>query len=214
VNINNPTTFSVPDLSLSTSNSSGSAGALRADDTILVYDTTSPVAVTSGGSASVGSAATSARRDHKHAAAAFNTDESCRVYTNATQSIADETGTIITVWGSESFDTDTMHDTDTNPGRMTIKTAGTYLVGASIGFSANATGVREVSIEKYNGIGVVATNGTGFANRTNYNTPIGCYDMDVDDYFQVFVWQNSGGSLTTLSGTQHCFWAFRIQGST
>jgi len=65
MNINNPTTFSTPDLTLSTSNSSGTAGALRADDTILVYDTTVPASVTSGSSAT-GSAATAARRDHVH----------------------------------------------------------------------------------------------------------------------------------------------------
>lgn len=65
MNINNPTTFSAPDLTLGLSNSSGSAGALRADDTILVYDTSTPANVTTG-SAATGSAATSARRDHVH----------------------------------------------------------------------------------------------------------------------------------------------------
>jgi len=75
MNINNPTTFSTPDLTLGTANSSGTAGALRADDTILVYDTTNPAAV--GASAVVGSAATSARRDHVHAGvvAITSTDE-------------------------------------------------------------------------------------------------------------------------------------------
>jgi hypothetical protein len=63
--INNPTTFSTPDLTLTTANSSGTAGALRADDSILVYDTTIPAEVTTG-SSTTGSAATSARRDHVH----------------------------------------------------------------------------------------------------------------------------------------------------
>ena len=70
MNINNPTTFSLPDLTLSTSNSSGSAGALRADDTILVYDTTLPDAITYGQSGATGSASTASRRDHDHAMAA------------------------------------------------------------------------------------------------------------------------------------------------
>ena len=69
MNINNPTTFSVPDLTLGLSNSSGSAGALRADDTILVYDTTLPADVVLG-SANTGSASTAARRDHVHSSAA------------------------------------------------------------------------------------------------------------------------------------------------
>lgn len=65
MNINNPTTFGTPDLTLTTSNSSGTAGALRADDSILVYDTTIPAVVTTG-SSTTGSAAVSARRDHVH----------------------------------------------------------------------------------------------------------------------------------------------------
>jgi len=70
VNINNPTTFSAPDLTLGTSNSSGSAGALRADDTILVYDTTLPDAIAYGQSGSAGDSSTAARRNHSHAMAA------------------------------------------------------------------------------------------------------------------------------------------------
>lgn len=68
MNINNPTTFSTPDLTLSTANSSGTAGALRADDTILVYDTTVPTTIASGASAATGSASVSSRRDHQHGA--------------------------------------------------------------------------------------------------------------------------------------------------
>ena len=73
MNINNPTTFSTPDLTLSTSNSSGTAGALRADDTVLVYDTSLPDAITYGQSGATGSSATAARRDHAHAMAASDT---------------------------------------------------------------------------------------------------------------------------------------------
>lgn len=64
MNINNPTTFGTPNLTLSTANSSGTGGALRADDTILVYDTTLPTAV--GVATAVGSASTAPRRDHSH----------------------------------------------------------------------------------------------------------------------------------------------------
>ena len=80
MNINNPTTFGSPNLTLTTSNSSGTGGALRSDDSILVYDTTGPAAVAA--SAGVGSAATSARRDHVHAgiAAITSTDEAIARY--------------------------------------------------------------------------------------------------------------------------------------
>ena len=82
MNINNPTTFSAPDLTLSTTNSSGSAGALRADDTILVYDATVPAGV--GTANATGSASVSARRDHVHASvsgAITTVDENIARYT-------------------------------------------------------------------------------------------------------------------------------------
>jgi len=210
------TVLTAPAFTLGTANAAGAAiTAVASNSTLLVYDTTVPTTISSsGGSAATGSATVSARRDHAHGSGAFNTDTSCRVYANATQSISDETTTAITSWGSESFDTDTMHDPSSNPGRITIKTAGTYLVGASLGFAADATGSREVQIQKYDGVGVVVQSNNGFADRTDYNCPVGVYDMDVDEYFQVWVWQNSGGSLNTLNGTNHCFWAVRIQGST
>jgi hypothetical protein len=210
------TVLTAPAFTLGTANAAGAAlTSIASDSTILTYDTTVPTTISStGGSAGTGSATTAARRDHAHGSGAFNTDTSCRVYANATQSIGDETTTLVTSWGSESFDTDTMHDPSSNPGRITIKTAGTYVVGACLGFAANTTGSREVQIQKYNGVGVVIDSCDGFADRTNYNSPVGCYDMDVDDYFLCYVWQNSGGSLNTLNGTNHSFWAFRIQGST
>ena len=69
MNINNPTTFGTPSLTLSTSNSSGTGGALRADDTILVFDTSNPASV--GTSPATGSATVTSRRDHVHAQAAL-----------------------------------------------------------------------------------------------------------------------------------------------
>ena len=72
MNINNPTTFSVPDLTFTTSNSSGTSGALRADDSLLLYDTTLPDAIAYGQSGATGSAATAARRDHSHQMAALD----------------------------------------------------------------------------------------------------------------------------------------------
>jgi len=82
MNINNPTTFATPDLTLTTANSSGTSGALRADDSILVYDTSVPASV--GTANATGSASTSARRDHVHAAlsgAITTVDETIARYT-------------------------------------------------------------------------------------------------------------------------------------
>ena len=97
MNINNPTTFSTPDLTLGTANSSGSAGALRADDTILVYDTPNPAAV--GASAVVGSASTSARRDHVHVGvgAITSTDEAIARYNGTAGALQNYTSNAPTI---------------------------------------------------------------------------------------------------------------------
>ena len=65
MNINNPTTFGSPSLTLSTSNSSGTGGALRSDDTIALFDVTAVASV--GASNTTGSQAVASRRDHVHA---------------------------------------------------------------------------------------------------------------------------------------------------
>lgn len=91
--INNPTTFSTPDLTLTTSNSSGSAGALRADDSILVYDTTLPDAITFGQSGSAGDTATAARRNHSHAMAS---ETAVPVATQAQMEAASSTAVFVT----------------------------------------------------------------------------------------------------------------------
>lgn len=72
MNINNPTTFSTPNLTLSTSNSSGTSGALRADDTIALYTTNVPESISYGQSASTGNSEDAARRNHNHGMAALD----------------------------------------------------------------------------------------------------------------------------------------------
>jgi len=70
VNINNPTTFSAPDLTYTTSNSSGTAGALRADDSIAIFSAAVPETIAYGQSAAAGDDAFASRLDHVHGMAA------------------------------------------------------------------------------------------------------------------------------------------------
>jgi len=88
MNISNPTSFSTPDITFTTSNSSGTSGALRADDSLLLYDTTVPVTIAAGATAATGSAATSARRDHVHGAADEYTTFAAPSFTLGTSNIS------------------------------------------------------------------------------------------------------------------------------
>ena len=88
MNISNPTSFSTPNLTFTTSNSSGTSGALRADDSLLLYDVTVPTTIGAGDSAATGSAATSARRDHVHGSAAAYTTFAAPSFTLGTSNIS------------------------------------------------------------------------------------------------------------------------------
>lgn len=55
----------------------------------------------------------------------------CRVFHSVNQSITNNTATTL-AFNSERFDTNTMHDTATNNSRITMTTAGLYLVNCSV----------------------------------------------------------------------------------
>ena len=132
-----------------------------------------------------------------------------RVYNSANISIPNSALTALT-FNSERFDTDTMHSTAANTGRITFTTAGGYDVGCGVSFAANATGQRDVGI-RLNGVTLIAydarpaapaTVGTIFAFSTFYEFAAG-------DYIEVVVFQNSGAALNvTASGNiSPEFWA-------
>lgn len=125
-------------------------------------------------------------------------DKSVRVYNDANISIPNATETTLT-FNSQRYDTDTIHDLVTNPSRLTCKTAGKYFIAALTSFAANATGRRWLRLK---------LNGTTDIDYRNFDATaagdaaIGAstfYNLAVDDYVEVVVYQNSGGALNVLS---------------
>lgn len=125
-----------------------------------------------------------------------------RVYHDANQSIADSTWTTL-AFNQERFDTDTIHDTATNNSRLTIQTAGKYILFANVEFDVNGTGGRGLRIilngDTTNGIiGQVLLPATAAASqRMVIATPP--YDFSAGDYVELQVWQNSGGARTVAA---------------
>src|SRR5512139_267514 len=78
----------------------------------------------------------------------------CRVYNNAAINIANDTVTALT-FNSERFDTNGIHSTALNTGRLTCQTAGTYVITAHAAFAANATNRRQITI-RLNGATIIA----------------------------------------------------------
>src|SRR3972149_10227706 len=67
-----------------------------------------------------------------------------RVYNNASISINNATWTALT-FNAERFDADDLHESVTNPGRLTCKIAGKYLIFGHVVFDSNGTGYRAIA---------------------------------------------------------------------
>jgi len=119
---------------------------------------------------------------------------SARVYNSANISIPNNTVTVLT-FNSELLDTDNIHDTATNPSRLTCKTAGLYAIYGNAQFAAHATGARSVLI-RLNGTSTSIAAATAGSAGKKQSLPVSTqYPLEVGDYIELAVWQNSGGSL-------------------
>jgi hypothetical protein len=138
-----------------------------------------------------------------------------RVRHNANQSLADSTLTVL-AFNTETFDTDTMHDTVTNNSRITINTAGRYFVFGSVQFAPNATGYRRVDIW-LNGVltGTALVVWLG-ANAGGVASTVGMaftlYTFAVNDYIELAAVQASGGALNAETSGVYgpSFGAYRV----
>jgi len=121
-----------------------------------------------------------------------------RVHNSIAQSIPNNTQTALT-FNSTYFDTDGMHDPlSANPSRLTATTKGKYIVTANIGLDANAVGTRSVGIKLNNSTFVAQQTFVGFTGDSNIVSVTATISMNVGDFVEVFVFQNSGGALGTV----------------
>jgi hypothetical protein len=136
-------------------------------------------------------------------------DISCRAYNSAVETIGNASVTLIT-FDSESWDTDTMHDTSTNPGRITCKIAGKYIVTATVGWAVGGGALRMIQLKK--NASVMSENRMpNIVSNYVYNNIAMILDLAINDYITVSGYQDSGGDLDTLSGVANLnFAAARI----
>lgn len=116
------------------------------------------------------------------------------VYNNANQNVNDTTWTKL-AFNSERFDTDTIHDNSTNNSRLTCNTAGKYLIIGNVTWDNNTTNSRYLSILLNNG--TFLTNNHFSAAIANVDQSVSIiYDLAVNDYVELQVYQDSGGTRT------------------
>lgn len=124
----------------------------------------------------------------------------CRVFHGGNTPIANGVWTAHP-FNSELFDTNGMHSTVSNTDRITIQTAGLYLVSGGVCFGANGTGLRLCGISKNTVVSpsegwhmTLASAAVG--NHVHYTSVVKCA---VADILRLLVFQNSGGSLDTYT---------------
>lgn len=123
------------------------------------------------------------------------------VYRSAALSIADATDTWVDM-DAEQFDAWGMHSLTTNPSRVTATAPGWYMVTGGVRWSHNATGYRLSSIWKNRSERVSEHVFIETATNVQPRQVLsGLVWMDVGDYVELDVYQNSGGALDLqLSG--------------
>lgn len=117
-----------------------------------------------------------------------------RVYNSTAIPIANSTATILP-FNSERFDSNSLHDTDTNNSRLTAPISGLYLISLSIDWQANTSGRRTASI-RLNGTTIIA-NGIQAPSTDGVctQTVTTVYLLSAGDYVEARVFQTSGTTL-------------------
>ncbi|MEU1731385.1 hypothetical protein [Streptosporangium sp. NPDC020145] len=98
---------------------------------------------------------------------------------------------------TEIVDRDNGHSTSSNTSRYTSQTAGYYLVSGAVGFVSNGTGKRELTILLNGTTETYPSSIPGLAAGFTGLTTTGRVYLAVGDYVELYVWQNSGGTLNT-----------------
>ncbi|MBA7590590.1 hypothetical protein ES708_32717 [subsurface metagenome] len=122
--------------------------------------------------------------------------EGCKVYHSVSQSIPDAEFAWLT-FDSEDYDTDEMHDLVVNPERITIKTAGIYLIVFQGHWNTRANGSRSVYFRRNDSLILQSRQEAETAGRTTSNLTTIC-SLSVGEYLRVQVWQSSGNALNFL----------------
>lgn len=123
-----------------------------------------------------------------------------KVKLTTTQAIPNAT-TIVVAFDAEVFDTESYHDNATNNSRLTVPRTGYYTFTINLNWASWTTGGRMICNIKKNGsvlqeLWDTALSGSGEPSLTlTYTT-----NATANDYFQIDVYQDTGGGKT-IDGT-------------
>lgn len=130
-------------------------------------------------------------------------DISAHAFNSAAISVADNIDTLLT-FDSERYDTDGIHSTVSNTGRLTAQTAGKYLVSARAAFAGNAANRRVIYL-RLNGVTKIGEHAVlpPGGSPDCYMCLTTLVNLAVGDYVEVLVNQNSGVALNIQAEVQN-----------
>jgi hypothetical protein len=135
-----------------------------------------------------------------------NADISVHVRNSANQSIANSSMTALLFdtesGGANTYDTDTMHDTSSNTGRLVATTAGKYIITGHVRWASNNTGRRIIEI-RLNGAEIAQIEDSASTTGAHEQGITTALDLDADDYVELKVLQTSGGALNSEANGSH-----------
>lgn len=121
---------------------------------------------------------------------------SCSVYDSGTQSVGNGATAVLDA-DSENYDNDAMHSTSSNTSRLSIQTAGRYLIQARVRFSGDADGFRQIDVITNGGSPQILS-----SSRPEPSGTLPCYltgtlslVLSDGDYIEVRAYQNAGNAL-------------------
>lgn len=120
---------------------------------------------------------------------------SCRVFNSAAISITTSGVNQALTFNSETYDNGGFHDTGSNTGRLTFPNTGTYIVTGHAEFASNATGYRQLFIQR-NGTDPLASILVPAVNGAVTVLSVATlFLFSANDYAELVVTQTSGGAL-------------------
>lgn len=142
------------------------------------------------------------------------TATSCRLYNTSSLNVPTGTFTAIS-FDTESWDSGGMHD-GTHPTRITLPTTGKYMIVGATGYSANVNGRRVLDIRDSAGNTQARSESApdpASAKQTFVHVA-GIVTGSAGTYYELYGWQDSGSTLTTVSGASYTplFEAYKIGG--
>lgn len=119
-----------------------------------------------------------------------------RVHNSAAISVSNVTQTVLT-FDSERFDTDTIHSTSSNTGRLTATTAGKYYITGTVEW-ASSPSQGNIAI-RLNGATSIAASVVVADYRNMVISTL--YDLAATDYVELLVRQSSGGAINITANS-------------